>query len=471
VQESVEMVAGRAHARGLELTWLVQPDVPDRLHGDPGRLRQVLLNLLSNAVKFTSRGEVALRVRLAIEGVPHAGLRCEVRDTGPGLEPGLRDRLFQPFVQGDSSATRRHGGTGLGLAISRRFVELMGGSIGVDSEPGLGSTFWFHVPLPPVAGGAPAEPGPDLRGRRVLVIDDFASSRNVLRTHLEGWGLRVDEADGLPAALRLLQPRPGRPAWDALLVDLSLGEADGLELVRRVRADADLTRSLLVVMAAPGRPGQREEARAAGCDAWLSKPVSAQALAGVLAGRAAAPPASEPLPEPPAADPARVLVVEDNEVNQRVIQRLLGKLGHHVDVAADGLEAVEATARQPYDLVLMDLQMPGMDGLAATRAIREREQHAGGHLPIVALTANAYADDRARCRDAGMDDFLAKPVTLAQVRVALDRWALRPVDRAAPRTGGERRTAGGVEHEVVDERGSVAGRAGARRGHGQKARN
>lgn len=442
VQESVEMVADRAHARGLELTWLVQPDVPDRLRGDPARLRQVLLNLLSNAVKFTGRGEVALRVRLAVPGAPQGGLRFEVRDTGPGLDPALRARLFQPFVQGDASATRRHGGAGLGLAISRRFVELMGGSLGVDSEPGLGSTFWLVLPLAPVPGAAPAGPRPNLAGRRVLVIDDFASSRSVLRTHLEAWGLRVDEADGLESATECLRERPGRPAWDALLVDLDLGGASGRELVRRARADAGLARSLVVLMAAPSRPGLAEEARAAGCDGWLSKPVAPAALAAALSGPG---PRREPAPSSAPLPAGRVLVVEDNEVNQRVLLRLLERLGQHTDVAADGLEALEATARRPYDLVLMDLQMPGMDGLAATRALREREAREGGRLRIVALTANAYAEDRERCRAAGMDGFLAKPVSLAQLRELLAGRPDGPGDRADPPAGGSRRGAGGAE--------------------------
>jgi CheY-like chemotaxis protein/anti-sigma regulatory factor (Ser/Thr protein kinase) len=434
VEEATELLAERAHTKRLELASRVDPKIPPTLRGDPGRFRQVLINLLGNAIKFTERGEVVTTVEVAYEGPDTVELQVAVRDSGVGITPEARARLFQPFTQADSSTTRKFGGTGLGLAICRRLVELMGGKIGVDSEPGQGSTFRFTVRLERVPEGA-ADPAADtaaLRGARVLIVDDNATNRVFLREQLRVWGMEADEAPDGPIALeRLRAAAAAGSIHQVALLDMQMPGMDGLALARAIKANPDLAGVKLLLLSSWAEAGHSNEGREAGIDARLPKPVRASRLFAqlvTLLGRGSA--AAPVSPERAAAEPAvslptrsaRILVAEDNAVNQKLIARLLEKRGHRVDVVGNGREAVEAVTRVGYDLVLMDVQMPEMDGLEATQRIRAADRPTVARIPIIALTANAMQGDQERCLAAGMDDYLSKPVKPADLAAALDRW-------------------------------------------------
>jgi PAS domain S-box-containing protein len=449
VEEVADLLAERAHRTGIELLVFVEPEVPGTLRGDPARIRQVLLNLVSNAIKFTARGEVIVRVtrdevtgnRLQVTGesIPAPCNRFpvtfSVTDSGIGISSGARARLFAPFMQADSSTTRRYGGTGLGLAISRRLVELMGGEIGVESEEGRGSTFWFTLPLDQVETDAPVRPPPaDLAGRSVLVVDDNATNRQILSRQLGGWGVSVSTAPSGSIALGLLRAAAadGRP-FDLAILGMQMPDMDGPMLARQIKADATIAAVPLALLTSLGQAGLREEHRKLGFVEILTKPVRQSQLRAWLAGifeaaahdtvvaTAETPPSMAP---PEDAATPRILVAEDNVVNQRVVVRMLERLGYGADVVGNGADAVEAVTRQAYAAVLMDCQMPEMDGYEATRVIRERERleqvPASQRLPIVALTANALATDRDRCLAAGMDEYLAKPLRPAMLAATLE---------------------------------------------------
>jgi PAS domain S-box-containing protein len=430
VEEAVGLLAEKASVKGLELICHVEAQPPCWLRGDPGRLRQVLLNLAGNAIKFTERGEVVICARLEEQGPAGAVVRCEVRDTGAGIPAEVQPRLFGSFTQADTSTTRKFGGTGLGLAISKRLVGLMGGEIGLTSEPGRGSMFRFTVRL---AKGEVAPPAPRrndaLPGLRALVVDDNATNRKVLSRKLAGWGLRVAEASGGVAALAAL--RSAEEPFAVALLDFQMPEMDGLELARQIKADPALAGVKLIMLTSVGVRGQREQARAAGIEGYLVKPVRVSQLYDCLATVMAA---SEPLPSapsrpaadsgrrpPPVAHGPRVLLAEDNAVNQALAMRLLEKLGCRVDVVGNGREAVAAVARGEYALVFMDCQMPEMDGFEATASIR-RGETGSRRVPIIALTASAMQGDREACLAAGMDDYLSKPLGLRDMERMLRRW-------------------------------------------------
>jgi two-component system sensor histidine kinase/response regulator len=444
VREVLGSFAEAAQAKGLELLCLIRHDVPNALVGDPGRLRQVLNNLVGNAVKFTEKGEVVLRVTLDEPAAPAAVVRFEVRDTGIGIDPELRSRLFQSFVQADGSAARRYGGTGLGLAISKRLVSLMGGTIEVDSQPGRGSTFWFTVRFErqtPEATPVPVPPA-RLAGRRVLVVDDNATNRQILKQQLGYWGLRTTTVDSGPKAMAtLLEAAESGPPFDLAILDMKMPEMDGLALGRAIKEHPSLAGVRLILLTSFGQRGHGAEASRIGIGAYLTKPVDEADLYDCLVevlGEGAGKRAPHLVTRhslrelrPPVA--ARVLVAEDNEVNQKVAVRILERLGYRVEVAEDGREALEACARTRYDAVLMDGQMPGMDGYEVTRRIRARERD-GERLPIIAMTASAMKGDRERCLEAGMDDYVAKPVTPESLEAALRRWVgapAAPAERAA----------------------------------------
>ena len=432
-EEAAELLAEHAHGKGIELVCHVDPAAPAAVRGDPGRFRQVLINLLSNAIKFTSTGEVVVRVGVAADRERDVLLRVEIRDTGIGIAPDARAQLFERFSQADSSTTRRFGGTGLGLAICRHLVALMGGDIGVESAEGKGSTFWFTVRL--ARGAVPTDDGgraSTLDGVRALVVDDNATNRAFLQDLLGRWRVSSEAAEDGPAALERLSAEAarGRP-YDLVLLDHQMPGMDGLALARVIKADPDLAGSRLVLLSSWSQAGQTAAAREAGIEVRLPKPVRpsrlldhllqlmAPALPASTAPAVAAPPASPSVP----LRPGRILVAEDNAVNQLLIQRLLAKLGYRADVVADGREAVTAITSVGYDLVLMDVQMPEMDGLEATQAIRASEAAAGRRrIPIIALTADAMQGDEARCLGAGMDAYLSKPVSQAQLLTALERW-------------------------------------------------
>ncbi|HEY8549320.1 MAG TPA: response regulator [Vicinamibacterales bacterium] len=431
VEGVVDLLAERAQAKRLELSCYIDPRVPDTLRGDPARLRQVLSNLVGNAVKFTEEGEVSVRASLEDEDENGVRIRISVCDTGIGISPEALAQLFQPFVQADGSTTRRFGGTGLGLAISRRLVELMDGEIGVESEPGAGSTFWFTARLQHGAGErstsavrAPAQ----LRELRVLIVDDHATNRQILQRQLAAWGVTTGEAASGQSALGELRAaaQRGTPYMLAFL-DAHMPEMNGLEVARAIRSDSGIADTCLVMMTSL-HPAAAEELRAAGLQATLTKPVKQaqllQCLTGLLGVDAPPAPNRPAAPRQPPAEPVpdrgHVLVVEDNYVNQRVATAQLARLGFSADIVSNGREAVQAALSGRYDLVLMDCQMPELDGYAATQAIRARER--GSRTIIIAMTAHALEGERDRCLRAGMDDYLSKPIQLDALRAMLDKW-------------------------------------------------
>ncbi|HEY3282434.1 MAG TPA: response regulator, partial [Armatimonadota bacterium] len=433
LEDTSDLLAARAHAKGLEFAWLIDRTVPTFLRGDPGRLRQMITNLAGNAVKFTERGEVVLKVSLERQEGETAWLRFEVRDTGIGIPQERLGRLFDSFSQVDASTTRRYGGTGLGLTLCRQLVELMGGSIGVESREGHGSLFWFTLPLmkqSPKPSAAPCPPD-ELRECRILVVDDNATNRLVMRELLRAWGCRHDEAGGAAGALEVLRnaARAGDPFRIAIL-DLQMPDVDGESLGVAIKADPAISATSLIMLSSWGTRGDANRLRELGFSAFLTKPVRRSNLhdclllvAGAASGAAA--PAHPIITRHTAAEArarkTRVLVAEDNITNQKVVQRLLEKRGYRVDTVANGKEAVQALALAPYDVVLMDVQMPEMDGLEATAAIRRREASAERHTPIVAMTAHAMKGDRERCLEAGMDDYVSKPVEPRELMSALGR--------------------------------------------------
>jgi signal transduction histidine kinase/DNA-binding response OmpR family regulator/HAMP domain-containing protein/putative methionine-R-sulfoxide reductase with GAF domain len=440
VEEVVELLAESAHAKSLDLAYLLPPDVPTALRGDPGRLRQILTNLVGNAIKFTERGEVLIKVARAGDATAEPLVRFEVTDTGVGIPAEAQARLFQSFSQVDSSTTRRYGGTGLGLAICKRLTELMGGEIGVTSEVGRGSTFWLTVPFAESTAPRvePSTPPAGLSGAAVLVVDDNATNRLVLRHMLQRWQVTSDEAATAAEGLARLRQaaREGRPYGLAFL-DVQMPDMDGLALATAIRKDPTVGAIPLVLLTSWGQPGEAEAARQAGIAAYLAKPVRSGPLLesltralGPVATAPTAPDGRNPLPpSPPSVARGRILVAEDNAVNQRLIVRLLEKRGYRADVAANGREATLAIAQVRYDLVLMDCQMPEMDGFEAAESIRRAERGTERHIPMIALTANALEGDRDRCLAAGMDDYLAKPIKADDLYAVIDRLLLARSDQ------------------------------------------
>ncbi len=447
----VEMLSSRAQDKGLELVAIVDPGVPSGLKGDEGRIRQVVVNLLGNAIKFTERGEVTLRLASLAGAGDRAGVRFEVTDTGIGIAPGLRPDLFTPFVQADTSASRRFGGTGLGLAVCRRLVDRMGGRIGVESEPGVGSTFWVELDLEAVPGGvaAPAEVPGVLAGVRVLVVDRHAATREAMAGYVRAWGMPVDEAASGEAALARLvdEGAAGRP-FGVVIAERHLPDLSGPMLAARCQ---DLVPPPRLILTAPVSDCL-VPCLAPGVLAQLPKPVRASTLletlgrgredsvagAGAGGGSVALAVGAEAAEAAEAGSLSggglagsglRILVVEDHELNRRMAMLMLQKLGYRPQFVENGREALDALERGTFDLVLMDCQMPVMDGYAATRHIRDREARGSGggggrrRVAIVALTANAMRGDVEKCLEAGMDGYLSKPVRLEDLRTAIARFA------------------------------------------------
>jgi CheY-like chemotaxis protein/HPt (histidine-containing phosphotransfer) domain-containing protein len=436
------MFAQQAEEKGLELaTQLSPPNLPLVVRGDPFRLRQVLANLINNAIKFTRQGEVVVRAHMLGEADADSRVYLSVEDTGVGIVPEALGKVFEHFTQADGSTTRQFGGTGLGLAISRRLVELMGGSIGVQSEVGRGSKFWVDLILAKGAGTAEAHAlVPQLEDRRVLVVDDNQTNLEILRLQLGGWRMRVTCAESGAQALEAMGDAVASDApFDLVLLDMHMPHMDGLQLARLIQANPRLARARLVMLTSTYAAGDAQEREQAGILRCVNKPVrqselhevitwalmSGQAETSVNSAvvRAAVP---EPPPRPPAALHGRVLLAEDNPVNQEVAKAMLGNLGLAVEVANNGEDALALLAGQHFDVILMDCHMPVMDGYQATAALRQREAAGGGHLPVVALTANAMEGDRDQCLAAGMDDYLAKPYTRAQLEEVLRRWLPAP---------------------------------------------
>ncbi len=457
MEGSVDILAERAAAKGLEIMSTTAADVPTMLEGDAGRIRQVLINLLSNAIKFTEKGDVLARVRSDPQAGEGLWLRFEVRDTGIGIAPEAHGQLFQPFTQQDSSFARRYGGTGLGLAISRRLVELMGGRIGCESAAGRGSTFWFTIPLRAAAEQRPhvppfRQPAHELR---VAVVDDNETSLHILDRQLQAWGIRPDVFAGAPFALSALseKARAGCP-YHLLISDVLMPDMDGAQLVRRIGAEPALSGLRVILMTSIGRTPDLEDACRVADARLLTKPVKQSQLWDTIvtvmgidhpedpAERVPLRPDGPSPAEPGAAapdSPAHILLVEDNPVNRMVALRQLAQLGYrHADAVSNGVEALEALKHRAYDLIVMDCQMPELDGYETTRRIRALERQrmlahsaeAGGKqsrpVPIIAMTAHALTEDRAECLAAGMDDYLAKPVRPEAMRDILARWLPEP---------------------------------------------
>jgi len=440
VEDSVKLLAPRADQKGLELSCRIAPDVPATLVGDPGRLRQILLNLVGNAVKFTDTGEVGVEVIVAERGQDDVLLRCTVRDTGIGVPEDKRWQIFGAFVQADASTTRRHGGTGLGLTISSQLVEMMGGRLWLDSQPGAGSQFHFVVRLDvPEQDDAAPPPAFDLRTIRALVVDDNATNRRILAEILASWQMTATGVETAREALDTLGAAAdaGRP-FHLVLTDALMPEVDGYTLAGQIAADRRLNAVKTMLLTSAGLPALRGR-RAALFVATLAKPVKQSELLDAIVTAFAAP---DTTARRPRATPARrsrrgtrvlrVLVAEDNPTNQKLVTVLLEQQGHQVSIVTNGRLAVERAAQEPFDIILMDVQMPEMSGLEATAAIREAERRTGGHIPIVALTARAMAGDREQCLAAGMDAYVAKPVRADELFSAIDAIAGSQASPAPP---------------------------------------
>ena len=428
IYSTVSVLAVRAAEKGVELI----PDLdgsPTWVQGDPSRLRQVLTNLIGNAVKFTERGEVVVRVAPATLPDGRSAVRFAVQDTGIGIPADQLGTIFREFTQVDGSTSRRYGGTGLGLTIAQRLVGLMGGHIDVTSQLGKGSAFTFTLPLAAVAPPATAKPvvHVPLVGRRVMVVDDNSTNRRIFREMLAADGARVDEASSASAALATLRSaiRTGDPVG-LVIIDARMPDHDGFELATQVRQDAALKTVPLVMLTSAGQRGDAARCRALGVAGYLNKPISRtdffQAVASVL-GKDRSETAEELVTRHTLSEARRnlrILLAEDNVVNQEVAAAMLRRRGHHVDVVGDGTEAVAAVEKSTYDVVLMDMQMPEMDGFEATAAIRTLPQGAG--LPIIALTAHALAGERERCLEHGLNGYLAKPVKAQELFATVESW-------------------------------------------------
>jgi two-component system sensor histidine kinase/response regulator len=439
VEDVARLLAIQAHAKGLEVIALIDPSLPDLVRGDAGRLRQVLLNLGGNAVKFTQQGEVSIECKVAGKDDRGILIRCEIRDTGTGIPASRVNALFTAFTQVDSSTTRRFGGTGLGLSIVKRLVELMGGEVGVSSEEGVGSTFWFTARLGPAQDGAKARPAPptELRGQRIVIVDDNMTNRKVLMGQLSLCGMEAFCASSADEALSLMRiaANAGRP-FEVALIDHQMPGCDGATLGKTILAEPALRGARLILLTSSGQRGDGRMFSELGFAGYLLKPVTHRDLTDCLMmvlgtqaedWRMATQPivTRHALRSQRQREARHVLLAEDNVVNQKVACRILEKLGYRVDVAADGLAAFEAWQSGRYHAILMDCQMPIMDGYETTRKIREHEA-AGKHVPIIALTAHAMKGADNECRAAGMDDYLSKPIDRAQLQEALSRWLNDP---------------------------------------------
>jgi two-component system, sensor histidine kinase and response regulator len=461
VDETLDLVAKPAVDKGVNLACLVHANVPSALRGDPGRLRQILLNLLSNALKFTAQGEVVLSVSLVHGADDRATVRFEVQDSGIGLSPEAQGRLFQSFSQADNSTTRRYGGTGLGLAICKQLTELMGGEIGVQSQLGAGSTFWFTVPFatqPPGVLTRFDRASQSLHGLRLCIVDDhLTTNRRILEAYATKWGVRCRLAEGGPQALACLRAAVTEgDAYQLAIIDMQAPGMDGLDLARTIKANPVVAATRLILLTSQGQRGDARAAQMAGYAAYLTKPVQESQLYKCLLAVVNPPvPASlcegEPenrqvpaalitrhsLTERNAQGTPKILLAEDNVINQKVAVRMLEKLGYRADVVSNGKEAVEALERIDYAAVLMDCHMPELDGFAATAEIRRREALplTPHRLPIIALTASVLMEDRTQCFEAGMDDYISKPVQPKVLAEVLARWV--PLDAAGTRLKAE----------------------------------
>ena len=448
LEETLELLAGPAAKKHLELVGLVSATVPTALQGDPGRLRQILMNLVGNAVKFTTIGEVVIHIQGVEETKETLTIRVEVRDTGIGIAPETQVKLFQPYSQADSSTTRRFGGTGLGLAISKQLVEQMGGTLGVESTPGQGSTFWFTACFAKQPSNPHAiNPGHiGLVGLKVCGVDDHPTNRHLLLQYFQDWHMSGSMAATPSEALSLMRQatEQGKP-FDLAILDMEMPEMDGLELARTIKTDPAIASVRLVLLTSLGRRGDAKAAQEAGFIGYLTKPIrkgQLQSCLETVMGYEPQDPTAVPRPfitshhlqDLRGQKAARILVADDHHVNQQLAVMLVERLGHRADVVANGQEAIKVLSRMSYDVILMDCHMPEIDGYAATRAIRGSEGQTR-HTPIIAMTANAMSGDREKCLNAGMDDYLSKPLRPEELARVLAHWLqqkVQPQERENP---------------------------------------
>jgi CheY-like chemotaxis protein len=435
IDSTMDLLAAQAHSKGLELAAFIRPEVPLELRGDPGRLRQVVNNLVGNAVKFTSQGEVVVTVLRISETPTHAKLRFEVRDTGIGIDDKGQQRLFKAFSQADGSTTRKYGGTGLGLAISKRLVEMMAGEIKVKSEPGKGSVFSFEAEFEKQTITLKSVVHQDLSGLHVLIVDDNATNREILDHHTRIWKMRTALAENGQQALEMLRDQASQDPFELAILDMQMPEMDGLMLGEAIKADPTIASVRLVMLTSLGNQLDSEAMKKAGIEACVLKPVKQSRLfnriAEVMAGHrplarkktqtaTLSMKAAIAAPVGLTKKPKRILLAEDNVINQKVALGLLNNIGYGADVANNGLEVLAALDLRPYDLILMDCQMPELDGYETTQRIRARADLKS--MRIIAMTANAMRGESEKCIEAGMDDYLSKPVRLETLRDMLSRW-------------------------------------------------
>ena len=435
LDDTIKALGLHAEHKGLELACHVLPDVPDGLQGDPTRIRQIVVNLLGNAMKFTSHGEVVIKVEVQDESENEVELHFAVSDTGIGIPLEKQQLIFEAFTQTDSSTTRKYGGTGLGLAISSRLVNRMGGKIWVESEPGRGSTFHFttRFQLQKISSRKYAPLGAEaLRGLPVLVVDDNATNRRILQEMLLAWQMNPELSESGPEALKILErANTERTPFSVILLDAQMPGMDGFSVVERIKQDTRFAKSAVIMLTSGGFRGDAARCRELGIKGYLTKPIKRSDLLeaiNVVLGSQTGAEASASLVTLHSLRESRgrlrILLAEDNRVNQVLAVRLLEKRGHEVVVARNGEEALEALDKQAFDLILMDVQMPEMDGLQATVIIRKGEMKTGKHIPIIAMTAHAMAGDKERCLEAGMDDYLTKPIRPEQLGDVLKRYSL-----------------------------------------------
>ncbi len=438
LESALELMAERAASKKIELAGCVDPETPLFLRGDPNRLRQIFNNLLSNAIKFTNNGgEVSIRIHQAAESGSQVTLRCEVKDSGIGITPEAQEKLFKAFTQADTSTTRRYGGTGLGLAICKSLVEMMQGEMGVKSELGKGSTFWFTVKLEKQAKNIQEETlrtTIEIAGSRALIVDDNATNREILHYQLLAWKIQNASTSGGAEALAMLREAAAAGApYNLVILDMQMPVMDGVMLARAIKAEPAIANTKLIMLSSLGEQLEQNELRAVGINACLVKPAKQSCLFNCIAdalGAQRSPTSSVTVTEtataPASSEKGRILLAEDNTINQDVALGQLDRLGYTADVVANGREALDAVNSKPYDIVLMDCMMPEMDGYQATKKIRELERqnvNSRRRLHIIAMTANAMLGDREKCIAAGMDDYVSKPVQLAELRRALEKWS------------------------------------------------
>lgn len=438
VEDVAALFTEQACRKGLELAHLVEQDVPTALIGDPVRLTQILSNLVGNAMKFTETGEIMIRAFLVGEGKESVEIGFEVRDTGIGIPEEMQSQVFEAFTQADSSMRRKHGGTGLGLSVCKQLCAMMNGEISVESRINAGSTFRFKVELEKNPRGSLAAPlaTTDLKDLHVLVVDDNQTNRDILHHHIVSWGMSNGSAPDGATALHLLQEAFDRGVpYDVALLDMMMPGMSGIDLARRIKAHPNTRDVKLIMLTSVGQYGDVEKAYEAGIDVYLTKPVRQSQLYDAIMSTIGVSPKERfvrPSQEPDSKTfvGRRLLLAEDNQVNQRVAKAMLTNMGCEVDAASNGAEAIEYWSRDYYDLILMDCQMPEVDGYEATRTIRKMESDGSGsrHICIVALTAHAMEGDRKLCLDAGMDDYLTKPFSMNGLQNILEKW-LSPVNR------------------------------------------